>query len=620
MSAPVFLSFASNDRKAAETICKAVEQRGLECWIATRNIGPGENFQEAITRAIRSAKVMILVFSAHANNSLEVKKEIALAGRYNVIVVPVRVEDVVPNDAMSYELAVRQWIDLFDDWENAIERLVLQLSAAVQAEPAALSSAAPGSSEPAVPSPAQRAAASPPSRRPLIAVLAGAVAVLAIIAGGAAWQFWPERRTSARPPETPGAQQARPPASARQQPETPAAAGAPPLQEAVAARLQAAAPKLNEKSREDAAHAYATAPLHKALAIAPEIAGDWRHWGSPTQENAAESTLELCQVHFGVPCALVAADDTVEPVPADGKLPPRDMPRVRYSGDFSPAQIPGLVPRMRERSDIANYRAAAAPKAVAFQPVRVGVFVVTQAASQHAAEEQALKACNDDPVRNGAGGPCFLYAVDNRVVLPSRLKAPLTPPETMAAVAPPIAAPANPPPAAQPVANRPPRPNTIAEHCATPAALPAVRQYCASSVLPPRVGDRSGHSTYEVANLFDNNPATAWVKARREPGDGWVLVDFNSERLVSAIAIANGYQKNSTVFRENYRVRRLRLLSSNGETATVNVADQDGMQRIALDHPMRAEWLQIVVDDLFPGSREPDVAISELRVISERAP
>jgi len=96
MSAPVFLSFASNDRKAAETICKAVEQRGFECWIATRNIAPGDNFQESITRAIRTAKVMILVFSAHANNSLEVKKEIALAGRYNVIVVPVRVEDVVP--------------------------------------------------------------------------------------------------------------------------------------------------------------------------------------------------------------------------------------------------------------------------------------------------------------------------------------------------------------------------------------------------------------------------------------------------------------------------------------------------------------------------------------------
>jgi hypothetical protein len=35
---------------------------------------------------------------------------------------------------------------------------------------------------------------------------------------------------------------------------------------------------------------------------------------------------------------------------------------------------------------------------------------------------------------------------------------------------------------------------------------------------------------------------------------------------------------------------------------------------------MRSEWLQIIIDDLFPGEREPDVAISELHVISERAP
>jgi hypothetical protein len=388
----------------------------------------------------------------------------------------------------------------------------------------------------------------------------------------------------------------------------------------VAARLQAAASKLDEKGREETARAYAAAAAHKALAVPPEVAGEWRHWGSQTRENAVESALENCQVHFGQPCVLVAADDTVEPVPADGKLSPRDMPRARYSGEFSPAQIPGVGPRLRERSDIVNYESATAPKAVAFHPVRDRVFTVNRAANQHAAEEEALRACNDDPVRNGAGGPCFLYAVDNRVVLPLRLKEPLTPPDTMAAAAPHGVPPANPPPAAQPVANRPPRPSTMAERCAAPGGLPAIRQYCASTVLPPLVGDHTGRSTYEVANLFDNNPATAWIKARREPGDGWILVDFNGERLVTAIAIANGYQKNGTVFRENYRVRRLRLLSSNGEAATVNVADQNGMQRIALDRPMRSEWLQIIIDDLFPGEREPDVAISELHVISERAP
>ncbi len=41
MSADIFISFASQDAKIATTICKAIENRGFTCWIATRDILPG---------------------------------------------------------------------------------------------------------------------------------------------------------------------------------------------------------------------------------------------------------------------------------------------------------------------------------------------------------------------------------------------------------------------------------------------------------------------------------------------------------------------------------------------------------------------------------------------------
>ena len=129
MAATVFLSYASKDQKTAETICQALEGRGLECWMAVRNVHPGENFQEAIVRAIRAAKVMLFVFSANSNNSDEVKKEIALAGQHKVFVIPIRVEDVIPNEALAYEFATRQWIDLFRDWDFALEQLATQIVA-----------------------------------------------------------------------------------------------------------------------------------------------------------------------------------------------------------------------------------------------------------------------------------------------------------------------------------------------------------------------------------------------------------------------------------------------------------------------------------------------------------
>jgi hypothetical protein len=127
VSPSIFISYSSSDQKVAETICDALQSRGYPCWIACRDVGPGENFQESIVKAIRSAKLMLLVFTSHANNSDEIKKEIVLAGRYHLTVVPVRVEDVVPNDALAYEFATRQWIDLFRDWERDIERLASQV-------------------------------------------------------------------------------------------------------------------------------------------------------------------------------------------------------------------------------------------------------------------------------------------------------------------------------------------------------------------------------------------------------------------------------------------------------------------------------------------------------------
>src|SRR5580658_5593454 len=166
MTAPIFISFAAKDRDAAHTICEALEHRGFNCWVADRDIGPGENFQIAIVHAIRSAKVMILVFSAHSNNSDEIKKEVVLAGQSRLIVIPVRVEDVTPDEAFAYELATRQWVDLFEDWERSIQRLVRQLEtvAGIRVEPAPDASDVPATNGSAPPEPAQPAppAAVPP--------------------------------------------------------------------------------------------------------------------------------------------------------------------------------------------------------------------------------------------------------------------------------------------------------------------------------------------------------------------------------------------------------------------------------------------------------------------------
>jgi hypothetical protein len=80
---------------------------------------------------------MLLVFTANSNNSDEMNKELALASQNKLMVVPLRIEDVTPNDAFAYEFATRQWIDFFADWEVAIQQLAQRIEAATRETPSA---------------------------------------------------------------------------------------------------------------------------------------------------------------------------------------------------------------------------------------------------------------------------------------------------------------------------------------------------------------------------------------------------------------------------------------------------------------------------------------------------
>ena len=88
MSAPVFITHSSLDYKKARAVVDALEKHGIRCWISERDIGAGDNYGDAIVDAIESAEAMVLVFSANANNSEEIKKEIALASQRKITVIP----------------------------------------------------------------------------------------------------------------------------------------------------------------------------------------------------------------------------------------------------------------------------------------------------------------------------------------------------------------------------------------------------------------------------------------------------------------------------------------------------------------------------------------------------
>jgi hypothetical protein len=67
MTHDVFISYPSENKSIADAICAKLELKQIRCWIAPRDILPGQSYSQALLEAIDASKIFILVFSAQTN-------------------------------------------------------------------------------------------------------------------------------------------------------------------------------------------------------------------------------------------------------------------------------------------------------------------------------------------------------------------------------------------------------------------------------------------------------------------------------------------------------------------------------------------------------------------------
>jgi adenylate cyclase len=111
MTHDVFISYSSLDKTAADTVCSVLEQKGISCWIAPRDITPGLDFSEAIIDGIKSSKLFILVYSSNSSNSKQVIREVDRAVHTGLLVINLRLEDVPLSKQLEYYLSSVHWLD-----------------------------------------------------------------------------------------------------------------------------------------------------------------------------------------------------------------------------------------------------------------------------------------------------------------------------------------------------------------------------------------------------------------------------------------------------------------------------------------------------------------------------
>ena len=135
MAHDVFISYSHKDKTVADAICFALEENGIRCWYAPRDIKPGEPWAGAIAEAIPQGKALVLVFTDFSNKSAQVKREVDLAVGNGLVIIPFKLTETAPQGGLSYYLSTVHWLDaLTEPLGKSIAALVKMAAAVLSVE------------------------------------------------------------------------------------------------------------------------------------------------------------------------------------------------------------------------------------------------------------------------------------------------------------------------------------------------------------------------------------------------------------------------------------------------------------------------------------------------------
>lgn len=174
MAHDAFICHSSEDKKIADAVCGTLEANKIRCWIAPRDVLPGQSWSSAIIEAIGESAVVVVIFSAHSNASPQVMREIERAVHKGIAIIPFRVEDVIPSKDLEYFISNCHWLDAMTP---PLEKHIAELANAILAlEGRHADAKTEMSKEKAGP------------RRPRL--LLAAVCLIALIAAAGGWFFF----------------------------------------------------------------------------------------------------------------------------------------------------------------------------------------------------------------------------------------------------------------------------------------------------------------------------------------------------------------------------------------------------------------------------------------------
>ena len=122
----VFISYSSLDRKLAVIIREKLKERGVDCWMAPESINPGSDYASAIPFAITDCDAVVILLSAHSQESVWVPKELDKALSMRKIIIPLHIDDSAISEKFKFyfsnvqQLEAQQKLDQVLDMISAL--------------------------------------------------------------------------------------------------------------------------------------------------------------------------------------------------------------------------------------------------------------------------------------------------------------------------------------------------------------------------------------------------------------------------------------------------------------------------------------------------------------------
>ena len=109
----MFISYATKNADIAQYVVEKIERRGKRCFIAPRDINSGADYASEIIRGISNSLAVLLIFSSESDKSAYVLREINSAVSRNKTIIPLRIENFLPSEALEFYLGPTHWLDAF---------------------------------------------------------------------------------------------------------------------------------------------------------------------------------------------------------------------------------------------------------------------------------------------------------------------------------------------------------------------------------------------------------------------------------------------------------------------------------------------------------------------------